>query len=319
MIVDLETRRWQRIDDLGDEVASAVRRQSAHRWLPPDGSQESHAAAMRAVDAYVLVGYRSRLLRGAIAKERTSDSEFDSEQGRKFLAIAIDPTDPRAADDVETARADGASMLWIDPALQGYHPADTRAMRVFDRAEAAQLPVLIGWSGPQPASARMEFARPYLFDEVARAFPRLSLVFSGLAGPFVAETLALLSKHDRAFATTAGIASRPWELLHALECARDHGVDRKLLFASGFPFDTPTRVIEAIYGINALVHGTPLPRIARSVLREIIERDSISVLGLGTAPAPRDRDANRSLATDGSLRLLGESTHASIPADERGS
>jgi hypothetical protein len=318
MIVDLETRRWQRIDDLGDEVASAVRRQSANRWLPPDGSRESHAAAVSGVDAYVLVGYRSRLLRGALAKEPIGAVEDGADSARRFHAFAIDPTDPRAAEDVESAKSEGASMIWVDPALQGFHPADTRAMRVFDRAEAAQLPVLIGWSGPQPASARMEFARPYLFDEIARAFPRLSLVFSGLGGPFAAETLALLAKHDRTFATTAGIASRPWELLHALECARDHGVDRKLLFASGFPFDTPTRAIEAIYGINAMVHGTPLPRIARSVLREIVERDSISLLGLGLAPAPRDRDASRSLASEAPLRLLGESTRASVSTEHRG-
>jgi hypothetical protein len=40
MIVDLETRLWTRIDDLGDEVASAVRRNTAGRWLQPDASQE---------------------------------------------------------------------------------------------------------------------------------------------------------------------------------------------------------------------------------------------------------------------------------------
>ena len=45
-------------------------------------------------------------------------------------------------------------------------------MRVFDRAEALQLPVLTGWSGSIPASGKLEFGRPYLFDEVARAFPR---------------------------------------------------------------------------------------------------------------------------------------------------
>jgi predicted TIM-barrel fold metal-dependent hydrolase len=305
MIVDLETRLWSRSDDLGDEVAAAVRRAAATRWLQPDASPESFVSAMRAVDAAVVVGFRSDLVRGAIP-ERTIRPAIAAGEGRLFFARAIDPTSPDAVALVEAARSDGAVALWMDPALQGFHPADTRAMRVFDRAEASQLPIFLGWSGPQPASAKLEYARPMLLDEIARAFPRLSLVIGGFGFPFFHETLALLAKHDRVFTTTAALATRPWDLLNMLQSSRDHGVDRKILFASGFPFDTPTRAIEAIYGVNGMVHATSLPHIARSVLREIVERDSINLLGLGAAPAPRNRDTNRALATEAPLRLTGE-------------
>jgi len=54
------------------------------------------------------------------------------------------------------------------------------------------------------------------------------------------------------------------------------------------------------------VHATQLPHIARSVLREIVERDSVSILGLGVPPPPGSRDATRSLAADAPLRLTGE-------------
>ena len=306
MIVDLDTRVWPRLEDLGDELAAAVRRLGSSRWLLPDATGEAHAAATRAVDAAVVLGFRSELVRGAVAEEALRPA-IEQSDGRLFLARAIDPLRAGASAEVESARKDGASCLWLDPCTQGFNPTDTRAMRVFDRAEANQLPVLIGWSGPMPSSGRLEFARPYLLDEVARAFPRLSLVITGFGAPFVAETLALLAKHDHVFTTTAGVASRPWQLLNALQGARDLGVDQKVCFGSGFPFDTPARAIEAIYGVNSLVHATPLPHIARSILREIVERDAISILGLGVPPPPRSRDATRALANETPLRLGGES------------
>ncbi|MCX5650014.1 MAG: amidohydrolase family protein [Planctomycetota bacterium] len=305
MIVDLDTRLWPRIEDLGDELAAAVRLLGSARWLQPDATGEAHAAAIRAVDAAVVVGFRSELVRGAIP-EALLRGAIERSEGRLFLARAVDPTRGDASAEVESARREGAAAIWMDPCTQGFNPTDTRAMRVFDRAEANQLPVFLGWSGPMPSSARLEFARPFLLDEVARTFPRLSMVIAGFGAPFMAETIALLGKHDRVFTTTAGAASRPWELLNALQGARDHGVDRKVCFGSGFPFDTPARAIEAIYGVNSLIHGTPLPHIARSVLREIVERDAISLLGLGVPPAPNPRDTTRALANDAALRLGGE-------------
>ncbi len=305
MIVDLDTRLWTRLEDLGSELAAKIRRTAAQRWVKPDASPEMHASAMGAVDAAVVVGFRSALLRASISESLLKDA-VGASSGRLFLARAIDPTQASAIDEVESARAEGAHLLWTDPMLQGYHPAATAAMRVFDRAEALQLPIVTGWSGALPASGRMEFGRPHLFDEVARSFPRLALVIGGLGAPFVEETLTLLAKHDRVFTHVAGIAARPWQLLHSLEICRDLGVEGKVLFASGFPFDTPARAIEAVYSVNGWVHATALPHIARSALREIVERDSISLLGIGVPPPP-SRDRTRLPAVESPrLRISGE-------------
>jgi uncharacterized protein len=309
MIVDLDMRTWARNDDLGDELAAAVRRSGSTRWVAPDGSPEALESAMSSIDAALLLGFRSELIRGAV-NEAFLRPIIDRSGGRLFLARAIDPLSSNACAEIDSARSEGIAALWMDPALQGFNPTHSRAMRAFDRAEANQLPVMLGWSGPQPASSRMEFARPYLLDEVARQFPRLSLVIAGFGAPFTQETMALIAKHDRVFTTTAGVAARPWELLNVLQMARDLGVDRKIFFASGFPFDTPARAIEAILAVNSWIQSTPLPHIARSVLREIVERDAISLLGLGIAPMHQSRDSARILAdnvvTDARPRLTGE-------------
>lgn len=299
MIVDLDMRMWARTEDLGEGISSAVRRSGAARWLQPDASSDALLQALQTVDCGVVVGYRSELLRGAVpeaAIRRLLDFAGAHLAGRLLYARAIDPMAAEAASEVESARAAGACALWTDPCLQGYHPADPRAMRVFDRAEALQLPLLVGWSGPLPSAARLEFGRPYLLDDVARAFPRLPIVLMGAGFPFTQEALALAAKHERVYATLSGVASRPWDLLQVLQQCRDLGVDSKLLFGSGFPFDTPVRAIEAIYSVNAAIQSTHLPHIARSVLREIVERDAVTLLGLGVPPPPRDRLAPRTLA-----------------------
>lgn len=305
MIVDLDIRLWARPEDLGSEVSDAIRRTAATRWLQPEANLHAFAGAMQTVDAALVVGFESGLLRGSVNESLLHEARASAD-GRVFLARAIDPLAGGASGRVETARKDGFCAVWLDPALQGFNPTDTRAMRVFDRAEAHQLPVFLGWSGPQPASARLEFARPYLLDEVARTFPRLQLVIAGFGAPFHSETIALLAKHDRVFTTIAGVAARPWELLGALQACRDHGVDSRVLFGSGFPFDAPARAIESIYGVNGMIATTPLPHIARSVLREIVERDSISLLGLGAPPASLERATTRMLATPTPLEANGD-------------
>ena len=295
MIVDLDMRLWLRNEELGDELAASVRRATASRWLRPDASPTALEAQLATVDAGVLIGFRSELLRGAVTESAVL-AAAERSGGRLVAARAVDPMSKDAERAVENARGEGFRAVWVDPCLQGFHPSDTRAMRVFDRCEAMQLPLLVGWSGPLPASARLEFARPYLFDEPARAFPRLSIVLGGFGAPFLGETLAMLSKHDRVFTHTGGVAARPWELLQALQGCRDHGVDQKVFFASGFPFDTPARAVEALYSVNAMVQSTPLPMVARSVLREIVERDAMSLLGMGAPPARADRQPMRALA-----------------------
>jgi len=154
MIVDLETRVWNRTEELGDELAFSVRRASVGRWLAPDAGPDALAAASSVVDASVVVGFESRLVRGAIS-ERSVLEATASMPGRLFAARAIDPMGADAAARAESARKAGFAALWMDPALQGFNPTDTRAMRVFDQAEAHQLPVLLGWVGPPAPLAKL--------------------------------------------------------------------------------------------------------------------------------------------------------------------
>ena len=67
MIVDLDMRSWTRTEELGNELAAAVRRVGAGRWLRPDAGPEALMSARRAVDAGLLCGFESSLVRGSIS------------------------------------------------------------------------------------------------------------------------------------------------------------------------------------------------------------------------------------------------------------
>ena len=115
--------------------------------------------------------------------------------------------------------------------------------------------------------AILEFDRPLNWDEVARSIPELPIVLGGIGTPWVEETLLLLQKHPRIFADTAGLIRRPWHLFQALLGASSMGVIDKVLFASGWPVETPSKAIETIYSVNSFSQGTQLPSIPRPQLR----------------------------------------------------
>ena len=148
--------------------------------------------------------------------------------------------------------------------------------------------------GPPCPGAILEFDRPLNWDEVARSIPELSVVLSGIGSPWVEETLLLLQKHPRIFADTAGLVKRPWQLFQALLGASSMGITEKLLFASGWPAETPAKAIETIYSVNGFSHGTQLPSIPRPQLRSIVERDLPTVLGMPIAPTASSEKAAES-------------------------
>ena len=104
---------------------------------------------------------------------------------------------------------------------------------------------------------------------------------------WVEETLLLLDKHKNIWADISGVVSRPWQLYNALLSASSFGVMDRLLFGSGFPFETPAKAIESLYSVNAFSQGTQLPAVPRSQIRAVVERDATACLGMDTIITPR--------------------------------
>jgi predicted TIM-barrel fold metal-dependent hydrolase len=153
-------------------------------------------------------------------------------------------------------------------------------MRVYAEAEKLGMPILVHPVGQYTEQSKLEYARPYLLDEIARSFPRLPIIISQLGQPWVDETICLLGKHSNVYADVSGMLSRTWQAYGALVSAHQHQVIDKLLFGSDFPYTSATECIESLYSINQLAQGTNLPVIPREALRGIVERDTLGLLGL---------------------------------------
>jgi hypothetical protein len=278
MIIDCHTRIWESPAQLG---------RSSGRWLSRQGGQANlsadpaeHAAAARDVTLTLVWGFRSRYLEADVPNAFVAD--YASQHADRVRAVAaVDPPEPDAMERLgNIARRPEFAGITICPAAQGFHPADTRAMAVYDFCAQKSLPVFVESASEMAPEAYMEYAQPHLFDEPARTFPDLTLVIGSLGWPWVCQTVALLAKQPRVYADIAGLLRRPWEAYQALLLVHQAGVADKLLFGSDFPFSTAAAAIERLYRLNELVHGTNFPGVPREVLRGIVERDALATLGI---------------------------------------
>ncbi|MCP3904738.1 MAG: amidohydrolase family protein [Planctomycetes bacterium] len=286
MIIDVNSHVWFGLDQVGGEVAERLRHEQAERWGHLDASPAAHQEAMGCVDASFVIGFRSDRLGSSVPNEYVAD--FVARDPRRRIGVAgIDPMSDDAMDCLEAAISMGLTGVAVSPACQGFHPAHSSAMRVYERCNALSIPLFVTMIRPVTARAQLEFARPALWDEVARSFPDLPIVISQLGHPWVDETLLLLGKHRSVWSDISGVASRPWQLYGALLNAASFGVMDRLLFGSGFPHDLPAKAIEALYSVNSFSQGTPLPAVPRSLVRGIVERDTAACLGIDALITPR--------------------------------
>ena len=284
MIVDCHTHIWETPQQLGAGSMEYLRRQSGNRALATTAADPAaHLAASECVDRTFVLGFTSRYLGAEVPNRLLAD--YAAKHPDKIVAMAgVDPLGGDVAERLlEVAEGSAFAGVTINPAAQDFHPADSRLQRLYEFCSEKGLVVVVHQGTHFWAEAKMEYARPYLWDEVLRDFPRLSMIIAHMGHPWVDETIALLGKHCNLYADIAGLIRRPWHAYNALVQAHQYAVTDKLLFGSDFPFLSASEAIESVYRLNEVTHGTPLPSVPREVLRGIIERDALAALGIERA------------------------------------
>jgi len=278
MIVDCHTRIWASPEEMGSGSAGWLERNSGQPNLSADPAD--HAAATEGVDAVLVWGFRSRHLDAEIPN--TFIADYAAQHRDRIVGVAA--VDPLAPDAIErltnVAERPEFAAVTVCPAGQAFHPAHSRAWRVYELCAERKIPVFFECGVDLAPSAAMEFARPALLDEIARALPELTMVVGDMGRPWVDEAVALLTRHANVYAEIASLLRRPWEAYRALLAAHERRAGEKLLFGSDFPFSTAPAAIEQLYRINEITRGTGLPAVPREVLRGIVERDALDALGI---------------------------------------
>jgi len=297
MIVDCHTHIWASLDQLGAGAGEYLLRQCGQEDVPAAAAE--HARAAECVDKSLVFGFRSVDLGASVPNDYVA--QHVARHPAKMIGVAaVDPADPDAPDEAE--RCLGRSEfrgLTLSPATQSVHPCDSRAMVIYELASRRGVPVFFCQSTHFPAQGRMEYARPSLLDEIAREFPELVIVVSSMGHPWIEEGIALIGKHPRVFGDIAGLVHRPWQAYNALVLAHQFNVMDKILFGSDFPYFTAAEAIKSIYRMNEVTQGTNLPSVPREALRGVVERDSLTALGIARAGEAAVRGGDGSDGGDG--------------------
>ena len=203
-------------------------------------------------------------------------------QHKKLIGFGV----VNPVEDNVTAKAVTASI--INMGLEGvvlycgkdkFHPAHSKAMRFYEAAQQLSIPVFFHNSASD-SDAVLDYAQPYLLDEVARSFPELKIVIGGMGLPFVSQTLCMVNKHENVYADLSICPERTWQVYNIVAAAYEAGVMDKLFFGSGYPSAQPDVCIETLLGFNKLLVGSGLPTVPREKIRSVIERDTLTVLGI---------------------------------------
>lgn len=287
MIIDALVRFWSGPEQLGPELSRRVRSIPTGTQGPIDASPDAIQRAIAPLGGAFVMGLRAQSIHACVPNELLADA-IRRAGGHLLGASGIDPTAPGALAEFDHARSLGLLGLCVSPSTQQFHPTHSAAMKIFARCAEEGTVVFCSRPGPGLPSSTQEFDRPTAWDEVLRSFPNLRLVIGEMGWPWVDEAIAMAAKHTNVFLTTDGLTRNPWQLYGSLLTATARGALDRILFASGFPYESPAKAVEALYGLGALAQATQLPAIPRAAIRGIVERDAFQALGIPTlAPPPK--------------------------------
>lgn len=163
-----------------------------------------------------------------------------------------------------------------------FHPTHSRAMRFYETAAELKLPVFFHNAPSLSPEAVLDYAQPYLLDEIAREFPSLKIIIGSMGMPFVPQTFCMLAKHENVYADLTISPRKVWEVYNIVISAYEAGVMDKLFFGSDYPFAQPGSCIETLLGFNKLLADTSLPTVPREKIRQLIERDTLTLLEISS-------------------------------------
>jgi uncharacterized protein len=245
-----------------------------------DAAQTSHLMAAEMVDACLVLACPGP------NREETNErlSRYVNAHKEKMVGFAlVEPTEDNITNRVLKASTEklGLEGVVLYCATYGFHPMHSRAVRLYEVAQEMGIPVVFHNADLEPASqGALVYVQPYLLDEVARAFPKLKIVIGGMGVPFVDQTLAVLARHENVYADLTIKPNKVWQTYNMVVAAHEYGVMEKLVFGSGFPSGNAADCIETLLGFNMLLADTNLPTVPRSSISNVVERNSLELLGI---------------------------------------
>ena len=169
----------------------------------------------------------------------------------------------------------GMKAIRLEPYMYGdgttgLAPNDKHYWPVYLECSKLGVPVCIqvGHTGPLLPS---ECGRPIYLDEVALAFPDLTIIGCHLGQPWHEEMMTLAWKHPNVYIETSARAPRHWPK-EFLDFARGWGRD-KVLWATDYPLLSFERTLRELDGLD----------FSEEIHRKIVRDNAVRAFRLGVA------------------------------------
>ena len=170
---------------------------------------------------------------------------------------SVDPL--RGADAVEQAarlvEEHGVRGFKFHPSLQGFAPDDPAFTPLWGRLQELGVPALfhtgqngIGAGLPGGRGIRLRLSNPLLLDDVAAAFPQLTVILAHPSVPWQAEAISMATHKANVYIDLSGWRPKyfPPELVQAAK----RQLRTKVLFGSDYPLITPERWMADAAGLG---------------------------------------------------------------------
>ncbi len=157
------------------------------------------------------------------------------------------------------------------------HPMHTKAMCFYEWAQDSRVPVYF-YNNMLTPDAALEYCQPYMIDEVARAYPNLTIVIGNAGKPFINQTIAVVAKQPNVYTTLSINPAKMWSVYNILTYAYEADALDKFLFSSNYPQSNVNACMEALLGFNRSLADTKLPLVPLEKIRNIINRNSMNIL-----------------------------------------
>ncbi len=195
--------------------------------------------------------------------------------------LSVHPRQPDVLEEIERARSDLALRgIKLGPNYQNFDPLSEEAFRVYRRAQELRLPILFHQGTSPVRHADLDFAHPRHMDRIATAFPDLKVILAHMGHPWWIDTIAVIRKHPNVYADISALFYRPWSQWECFRYATEWSVLHKMLFGTDFPVATVEETIAGLRRVNDPIAKTGMPRVPENELEAIVQRDSLSLLGL---------------------------------------
>jgi predicted TIM-barrel fold metal-dependent hydrolase len=279
MIIDVHSHAWSFPANFSDDFIQQAGRARPGVKVDMSATYEAYRATAPEDTRTIVFGGKARLS-GLWVDDKTV-AEYVARDAQRLMGfMALDPTQEGWEREMRVGCEElGLRGIKLLPMYAGFSPDDARLEPLWCYAEAKGLPVLLHMGTTFIAQAPLAFTLPRLIEPVALKHPGVKIILAHLGHPYEGECVVTIRKHENVFADVSALHYRPWQLYNSLMLAQEYGVWHKLLFGTDYPFTTVDATIEGLGALNAMLHGTALPRLDEAQIEAMIHRDSLKLLG----------------------------------------